>query len=274
MRYKILVAGNSNIVFDYLQHTDSYFLNMSTSFFLKDIMRHFKLFEPDAFLMFIDDANEDKKNIIKSIRNHYSYNKAPIIIVTTNEIYDVIHEKDPYLADLFVKRPISPDNLSLRVINFLDGYKSEALPPDNIEEAENSEHEIKNAESKNVSVPDEKKHILVVDDDRTILKMLKTALEENYEVTTIVNGVLTEKVIETKKIDLVILDYEMPIMTGAEVFRKLKDHPVGKNIPVCFLTGVAERTKIEEIMKLRPHGYLLKPINMDMFMSTVSNLTS
>ncbi len=271
MKYKILVSGTSNIVIDFLKHTDSYFKNLSTTTFFKDIMRHFQLFQPDAFVMFVDDSNRDSLSLIEKIKNHYSYNSAPVIIVSSNEICAEIQKTQPQLAKLLVKRPISPDNLSLRIIKFLEEYFEEKEVKETETEKTTEIVEIKVSES--VSSTD-KKHILIVDDDRTILKMLKAALEDMYEITTMVNGVLTEKVIETKKIDLIVLDYEMPIQTGAEIFKKLKSHPIGKNIPVCFLTGVAERSKIEEIMTLRPHGYLLKPINMDMLISTLNNLTS
>ena len=89
-----------------------------------------------------------------------------------------------------------------------------------------------------------------------------------------VNGVAAEKFLEAKNVDLVILDYEMPIETGAEVFRRIKRNPKISHIPVCFLTGISEREKIMEVMALKPHGYLLKPIDMDMLSATVTNLTN
>ena len=124
----------------------------------------------------------------------------------------------------------------------------------------------------NAPAPAEKKHILVIDDDRTVLKMLKTALSDKYNVTTMVNGIMAVKFLESKKVDLVILDYEMPVETGAAVFRKIKASPKAKNIPVCFLTGISDREKIMEVMSLKPHGYMLKPIDMDMLFSTINNL--
>ena len=117
-----------------------------------------------------------------------------------------------------------------------------------------------------------KKHILVVDDDRTVLKMLKTALSDKYDVTTMVNGIMVEKFLETKKVDLVILDYEMPVETGAAVFKKIKANEKARKVPVCFLTGISDKEKIMEVMSLKPHGYMLKPIDMDMLFSTISNL--
>ena len=117
-----------------------------------------------------------------------------------------------------------------------------------------------------------KENILVVDDDRIMLKTIKAALEDKYDVTAMLNGVMVEKFLDANNVDLIILDYEMPIMTGAAVFRTIKANPKTARIPVCFLTGVSEREKVEEIMSLRPRGYLLKPINMEMLLATIANL--
>ena len=112
-----------------------------------------------------------------------------------------------------------------------------------------------------------------MDDDRTVLKMLKTALGDKYEVTTMINGVMVDKLLEAKHVDMIILDYEMPIETGADIFRRIKNNPKAAHIPVCCLTGVSDKEKIMEVMSLRPHGYLLKPIDMDMLSATIKNLT-
>lgn len=114
--------------------------------------------------------------------------------------------------------------------------------------------------------------IVVVAKEETFEKLLKNALEDKYEVTATLNGLLVEKILATKPIDLIILDYEMPIMTGADVYRKLKESEEYAKIPVCFLTGVSERSKVEEIMSLKPNGYLLKPIDMEMLMAAIANL--
>lgn len=71
---------------------------------------------------------------------------------------------------------------------------------------------------------------------------------------------------------LTVLDYEMPLKTGADVMRDIKKIDKSNEIPVCFLTGVAERDKIMEILSLKPNAYLLKPVNMEALLATISNL--
>lgn len=120
----------------------------------------------------------------------------------------------------------------------------------------------------------ERKHILIVDDDRNVLKLLKTTLSERYEVTPMLNGKMAEKFLETKTADLILLDHEMPVESGLEVFQKIKANKNSKNIPVVFLTGTTDAAKIKEILALQPKGYLLKPVDVDKLMTTIENAMS
>ena len=119
--------------------------------------------------------------------------------------------------------------------------------------------------------PNVRKHILIVDDDRNVLKLLKTTLSEKYEVTAMLNGKMAEKYLETKTADLILLDHEMPVESGLEVFQKIKANKEKSNIPVIFLTGTSDSSKIKEILSLHPKGYLLKPVNVDKLLASIAD---
>ncbi|MGN1415773.1 MAG: response regulator [Oscillospiraceae bacterium] len=270
MKYRILLSGGSSaIVSEFFRFTDSRFKCLTTSSCVTDILNHFELFQPDAYICFIDARYSDAMSQIDAVKESDVYNGAPVIVVGSVEACNAIAGSGEKAPDLLIKRPISTDNLALSVVRFLERMAVKEKTPAKIPVPA---PEVP-AEKAPAAAP-AKKHILVVDDDRSILKLLKTALSEEYEVTTMLNGVLAEKFIESRDVDLIILDYEMPIETGAEVFRRIKKNKKAENIPVCFLTGVSEREKIIEIMRLKPHGYLLKPIDMDMLRSAISNLTT
>lgn len=263
MKYKVLLNGrNSTMVTDFIQYTDVYFKCLSTSECMKDVINHFELFQPDAYVCFVDSYYCDVLAQIPNIKENPAFNSASIVVVGNAETCDEIEAHFLHKPDLIVKRPISADNLALSIGRFLDNAKENASPA----ASEKSDGEV-------TTVSSGKKHILVVDDDRSVLKLLKAALSDTYEVTTMANGLLIEKFLTSRNVDLIILDYEMPVETGADIFRRLKKNPKVSNIPVCFLTGVTERSKIIEIMMLKPHGYLLKPIDIDMLRATISNLT-
>ena len=116
-----------------------------------------------------------------------------------------------------------------------------------------------------------KKHILVIDDDARMLKVIKLHLHEKYDVATAISGKIALKFLETKHTDLILLDYAMPDENGLVVLEKLRANPSTKNIPVIFLTGITDRKKIQEALVMKPQGYLLKPINRKRLLAAIQN---
>ena len=286
MKYKILINGRNNaLVTDFIQRTEAFFYTLSTSECWQDITEHFKVFEPDAYVCFVEPEFEKLIGQINNLKSDVTYNGAAIVLIADGATCDQLEVKAKFTSDLIIRRPVTPDNLTLRITRYFEDLneakeraKAKQLERQAEQEAKQAAIEAKAAaaaakEMESAAGSGEKKHILIVDDDRTMLKMLKTALGDTYEVTTMINGVMVDKLLDAKKVDLIILDYEMPIETGADIFRRLKSNPKAAHIPVCFLTGVSDREKIMEVMSLKPHGYLLKPIDMDMLSSTIKNLT-
>lgn len=127
-------------------------------------------------------------------------------------------------------------------------------------------------EIEKIKAEDERKrHILVVDDDVRILRFLKAYLRE-YDVATAVNGSQAMRFLEKRTTDLILLDYEMPVENGPEVLKKLRANERTKDIPVVFLTGVADSDKIQEVLLMKPQGYLLKPINRVKLMEIIKKV--
>ncbi len=107
-----------------------------------------------------------------------------------------------------------------------------------------------------------KRKILVIDDDPIMLKTIKQYLEKGYTVAAANNAKIALKFLESHSVDLILLDYKMPEMDGVQFlteFRKNLD--LNSAVPVVFLTGVADKALIQEAMKLKVNGYLLKPLD-------------
>lgn len=278
MKYKILLNGrNGGLVSDFIQHTDAFFDTLSTSECWQDIIGHFKVFQPDAYVCFVEREYERTINTINRLKEDSDYNGAAIFIISDAETCNSIEATSRYTANVVIRRPVTPDNLMLRITRYFDELNEAKERAEARVAARKAEEAAKQAAleeaAAKLAASSEKKHILIVDDDRNVLKLVKAGLGDKYEITAMINGVMVDKLIDTKKVDLIILDYEMPIETGADIFRRLKKNPKAAHIPVCFLTGVSEREKILEVMSLKPHSYLLKPIDMDMLASTIVNLT-
>jgi len=107
------------------------------------------------------------------------------------------------------------------------------------------------------------KSILVVDDDESLVFMLKENLEaEGYEVRTGYDGESISRLVNQKKPDLILMDFNMPGWNGLQVLQNLRSAPATAAIPVIFLTG-------ESAEKILPGGgdrrtlCFSKPIELD-----------
>lgn len=114
--------------------------------------------------------------------------------------------------------------------------------------------------------------ILAVDDSGMELRNIKQIIGNQYDLTFATSGDGALDLLEDRTFDLILLDYEMPMMSGPEVFKKILENHKTKDIPVVFLTGVSEKDKILGVIKDHPAGYLLKPIDSDLLLSTISGI--
>lgn len=260
-KFKILVTGkNKSIIDDFFIHID--FECQSTSMRYDDIMCHVRYFKPDAFVYCIQD--EDKEDVSRMViwKEKFIKKEIPFIIIGDQEDCDAFERSAYKVADLVLRRPITVTAIQNNISRFLTEIKMEK------EEREKSFRQmqdelLKKSESK------KRRHILVIDDDVRMLKAVKGHLEDKYDVATAISGALAYKFLEKKKTDLILLDYKMPGESGPEVFAKLQADSNLKSIPVIFLTGVDDMKKVHEVLKLKPQGYLLKPIDHDKLLRTI-----
>ncbi len=103
-----------------------------------------------------------------------------------------------------------------------------------------------------------KKKILVVDDSGAMLRNVKGWLEDKYQVILANSGAMAIKYLSTNRPDLVLLDYEMPIVDGKQVLGMIRRESEFSDIPVIFLTSKGDKESVMQVMELKPDGYLLK----------------
>ncbi len=103
-----------------------------------------------------------------------------------------------------------------------------------------------------------KKKILVVDDSGAMLRNVKGWLEDKYQVILANSGAMAIKYLSTNRPDLVLLDYEMPIVDGRQVLGMIRSESEFSDIPVIFLTSKGDKESVMQVMDLKPDGYLLK----------------
>lgn len=106
------------------------------------------------------------------------------------------------------------------------------------------------------------KKILVVDDERSTVRIIQVNLERaGYEVVKAYDGVEALEQVKEHQPDMIILDVMMPRMDGFEVLRHLQADPRFKNILVIMLTCKAQDADIFKGWASGVNSYLTKPYN-------------
>lgn len=104
------------------------------------------------------------------------------------------------------------------------------------------------------------KRILVVDDDAMNLKMAEFMLKQKqYEVIKAESGMQCLEILQTKNVDLILLDVEMPVMSGISTLKELRNLEAHKDTLVMLLTGTIDEAVIKEAEALGIKGCIKKP---------------
>ena len=116
-----------------------------------------------------------------------------------------------------------------------------------------------------------KKCILIVDDDPTYIQMIREWLKDIYRVGMANSETQAVAWLATNKADLILLDYDMPVLDGPTVLQMLRSESFSSSTPVMFLTGKSDRKSVTDVIALKPADYLLKSISRDKLLETLGN---
>lgn len=273
MKYKLLLVGtNEAAINDFFKQMDQYFELLSSSLHFQDIKGHFKYYHPDALIYCLHQETRDNIVRLVTIKKENRNANIPYIILGDQFSCEDFNRIAVNIADLELVKPLTASMIAERIRNFLDKIQAEqnakVLWDDerrNSQEAYTTASDlVKLAESAPKAQRENgKKRILIVDDDLQMLKVIKRHIEQDYAVATAVNGGIALRYLENRGADLILLDYEMPGMSGPEVLERIRKNKALEKIPVLFLTGASEREKIQKALSMKPQGYLLKPVQKE-----------
>lgn len=118
-------------------------------------------------------------------------------------------------------------------------------------------------------------HILVVDDEESIVKLVKSLLEradKSYVVETAIDGYDALMKVGEFKPDLLILDMRMPRVDGFEVVRRLRENPQTQHIKLITITGEMHDDVIERVKTLDVDACMFKPLDSEKLVANVRDL--
>jgi two-component system, cell cycle response regulator DivK len=114
--------------------------------------------------------------------------------------------------------------------------------------------------------------ILIVEDNLLNLTIEADLLKSfGYEPKKAKNGFQALEILNTTKIDLILLDMELPKMHGLELLQRIKLNPETRSIKVVVVTGHSDSESKEKFLKAGCYAVLTKPINFGSFGSQVEN---
>lgn len=116
-----------------------------------------------------------------------------------------------------------------------------------------------------------RKKILVVDDNISTLKVIKAILsEEGYVIFTASNSKEALNIVETEKVNVILLDLKMPDMDGLALYNKIRE--IDKKVIVIIMTAYGTIESAVNAMKLGIEDYIQKPLNYEELKITIAKI--
>ena len=188
-----------------------------------------------AYLVFADEELSVDMQFLVYLKDVAIERDVPIFMVGYDDELEAISTVVPsYLVHKSFSRPVNAANLERELVSFLLQSQTE-----------------------------NKKKILVVDDSATDLRLMKNLLGEKYQVILASSGASAIVYLSQEHPDLILLDYEMPIVNGKQVLEMIRNESGYSDTPVIFLTQRGDKKSILDVMHLHPEGYLLKTMELD-----------
>ena len=185
---------------------------------------------PRIFILYLQGEDNLMIDVLGYIRDLVEDRGIRFFVIGTQEELDtVIGKKAEYVAQMYT-RPVDLAELIKRL-------QKEGEAVDKLKEF---------------------KSILIVDDDATALRSMKNLLSTHYKILVANSGMNAITILAKNKVDLILLDFEMPIVNGPKVLEMIRSDPNTANIPVMFLTAKGDKRSIMEVLRFKPEKYLLK----------------
>jgi CheY-like chemotaxis protein len=106
-----------------------------------------------------------------------------------------------------------------------------------------------------------KKVVLVIDDIIPSLNVIRKILENEFNVCLAKSIEIASIMLKTNKVDLILLDIEMPEMSGFDYLKQLQQTPQYSNIPVIFVTSYATKEFLIQAMNSGAKDFVVKPVS-------------
>jgi CheY-like chemotaxis protein len=119
---------------------------------------------------------------------------------------------------------------------------------------------------------EDKAVILAIDDMPEALASINEILGDDYDVRLAKSAAAAMTLLRTEKVDVILLDIEMPIFSGFDFHDYVKAKPDMKSIPILWVTAEKNPAAVEKAMSSGAAGFLSKPFTADMIKTEISKI--
>ncbi len=238
----------------------------------EDVSHMIRMFRPDMVVVFISCYQNISSKLFYILTIVHA--AIPIITIGKKEDtmqYEMLYSKTQYTH---LYRPIKNRDIMKCIADRLHITEDENAEHKDISDVSNyieNEDKIKNktdiwdeAELDNEADADKRKHILLVDNDDEIYNDMKSIIGDRYRVSAAGTELQAMRMLEKDRPDMMFLSYEMPLCEGRIMLEMIRNDEELRKLPVVFLTKIAEKRNIASIIRLKPAGCILKPLDKEM----------
>lgn len=237
----------------------------------EDVSHMIRMFRPDMVVVFISCYQNISSKLFYILTIVHA--AIPIITIGKKEDtmqYEMLYSKTQYTH---LYRPIKNRDIMKCIADRLHITEDENAEHKDISDISNyieNEDKIKNktdiwddAELYNEADADKRKHILLVDNDDEIYNNMKSIIGDRYRVSAADTELQAMRMLEKDRPDMMFLSYEMPLCEGRIMLEMIRNDEELRKLPVVFLTKIAEKRNIASIIRLKPAGCILKPLDKE-----------
>lgn len=237
----------------------------------EDVSHMIRMFRPDMVVVFISCYQNISSKLFYILTIVHA--AIPIITIGKKEDtmqYEMLYSKTQYTH---LYRPIKNRDIMKCIADRLHITEDENAEHKDISDISNyieNEDKIKNktdiwddAELDNEADADKRKHILLVDNDDEIYNNMKSIIGDRYRVSVAGTELQAMRMLEKDRPDMMFLSYEMPLCEGRIMLEMIRSDEELRKLPVVFLTKIAEKRNIASIIRLKPAGCILKPLDKE-----------
>ena len=263
MNLSILILGsNASVVQEITEMIPKNYEVICCSVDLESVEEHVLQHDPKLVIVCLFVEKKEHLDKYHAIVTHGLFVGRKVLVIGSEVDFSTLKKAAGFPDETLLTRPVEP-KLLLREIKRVENRLNN---PDGADEAEGPPL------WETIVPPGQRKRVLVIDDDPKMLKLVKSYLQSQYDVSIVTSGVMARDFLERRTADIILLDDMMDREKGDSVYRSLKANPKTSDIPIVFLTAVSNRKTVMEILKLNPVDYLLKPVSREGLVARVASV--